>query len=719
MKKYLFTIIIGSFLVASSAHAACVSPNATSIRFGTKSNAVVNLQNCLIEKGYTIGGVATGYYGSLTLQAVKSLYKDTLGLVWDGRSIGPKGIQALLQKGTTLISSTPSSTYRYVKDDKDLQTYINQSQNGYAIGIPKAMTAMTENMGGTQTMASDSSRVSQTNVQVSGIDEADILKTDGKNLFMSKPSYWYTIMPFMRMADTTTVSSKMAIMPPYPQESPKTQIIGVSPLSDLGIKSDSIDLSGEMLYEKISHTLIVFGGQAIGGYNVTDPVNPKKIWTLSLENNTRLVTSRLKDGKIYLVTSTWLNNQKPCPVIPLMSQSQTKITIPCNQILIPETLGSVSQLYTIMQINPNDGSLVKKIAIAEQGYNATIAMFDKNIYLATQWDSGYNKAYTDIYTSVAKKFVPQYIQDKISKILGYDLSTNGKLYEIQIAVGEYISTLSSNDQTKLYADIQNEVENQKKIHVRELYRTKLARISLDTLTIGATTTIPGSLVNQFAIDEYNGSLRVATTAGERWGGTSTNDVYVLNMNLQEQGSIKDMGLTERIYSVRFMGDIAYLVTFRQTDPFYVLNLKNPSLPFISGELKIPGYSSYLEDLGNGMVLGIGRESGDMKLSLFDVNNPKNPTEISKYILKNNWSEAENNHHAFLHDPLHKIFFIPGSDGGHIFSYENNSLSLKKTVAGNSVKRALYIDNMLYVISDTMITVVNENTWQVEKEFEIK
>jgi uncharacterized secreted protein with C-terminal beta-propeller domain len=119
------------------------------------------------------------------------------------------------------------------------------------------------------------------------------------------------------------------------------------------------------------------------------------------------------------------------------------------------------------------------------------------------------------------------------------------------------------------------------------------------------------------------------------------------------------------------------------------------------------------------ILGIGRQAGDMKLSLFDVADPKNPKEIDTYILKNNWSEAENNHKAFLQDADNKVFFIPGTDGAYIFSYEGSKITLKKTVSGNDVKRAIYVGDNMYIIAQNKITVLNENTWTMIKEFEIK
>ncbi len=184
---------------------------------------------------------------------------------------------------------------------------------------------------------------------------------------------------------------------------------------------------------------------------------------------------------------------------------------------------------------------------------------------------------------------------------------------------------------------------------------------------------------------------------------------MLDENLDVVGRIQGFGLDERIYAVRFDGDVGFVVTFRQTDPFFVLDLSNPESPKIVGELKIPGFSSYLHRIDENTVLGIGREDGNVKLSLFDVSDLTNPKEISRYILQEYWSEVLTNHHAFLIDDQHGIFFLPAGQNGYIFTYEGG-LKLVKAVKENAV-RAIYIDDYLYVIGPEKISVYDENSWE--------
>jgi len=221
------------------------------------------------------------------------------------------------------------------------------------------------------------------------------------------------------------------------------------------------------------------------------------------------------------------------------------------------------------------------------------------------------------------------------------------------------------------------------------------------------------------LDEYEENLRIATTFGERFGcrgfGTggreSANDVYVLDKNLKIIGAIKDLGMQERIYSARFIGDSGYLVTFRETDPFYVLDLSNPKKPELKGELKIPGYSSYLHPITEDKILGIGKENWQVKISLFDVSQVENPKESDKYLLDESWSDILNTHHAFLLDTKHDVFFLPGSKGGYVFSYKDDKLKLIKAVSEISARRAIYINDYLYIIGDDKIVVLNENDWE--------
>ena len=172
----------------------------------------------------------------------------------------------------------------------------------------------------------------------------------------------------------------------------------------------------------------------------------------------------------------------------------------------------------------------------------------------------------------------------------------------------------------------------------------------------ASGKVDGTVLNSYSMSEHEGALRVATTSSDPNTGRTESGVYVLKPSgdeLNVVGSVTGLGKTERIYAVRFMGPTGYVVTFRQTDPLYVLDLRDPASPKVTGELKIPGYSAYLHPVGDGRLLGLGQDATDTgrvtgsQLSLFDVSDPTKPTRISQVDLGQGGSEAEHDPHAFL------------------------------------------------------------------------
>jgi uncharacterized secreted protein with C-terminal beta-propeller domain len=203
-------------------------------------------------------------------------------------------------------------------------------------------------------------------------------------------------------------------------------------------------------------------------------------------------------------------------------------------------------------------------------------------------------------------------------------------------------------------------ENEPDEVTTDIHKFDISDPSLTTYL--ATGTVEGYLLNQFAMDEHNGDLRVASTTSPAWWGSgfeSESLVTVLDDDgagrLAEVGSVDGLGETEQIYSVRFMGDMAYVVTFRQTDPLYTVDLSDPTNPKVVGELKILGFSAYLHPVGEGLLLGIGQDATDTgqvkgtQVSLFDVSDPANPTRIDQVTLsEGSNSQVEYDHHAFLY-----------------------------------------------------------------------
>ena len=200
----------------------------------------------------------------------------------------------------------------------------------------------------------------------------------------------------------------------------------------------------------------------------------------------------------------------------------------------------------------------------------------------------------------------------------------------------------------------------------------------------ASGVVEGYLLNQFAMDEYEGRLRVASTTQPNWWGSgfeSESLVTVLEQDggeLSQVGVVDGLGKTEQIYSVRFVGDMAYVVTFRQTDPLYTVDLSDPSNPKVAGELKILGYSAYLHPIAGGLLMGIGQDATEegrvegTQISVFDVSDPTDPKRVDQITLsKGSNSEVEYDHHAFLYWQPSGLAMVPVQQ----WWYDDNSESV--------------------------------------------
>ncbi|HDS59211.1 MAG TPA: hypothetical protein ENN54_02820 [Thermoplasmatales archaeon] len=205
-------------------------------------------------------------------------------------------------------------------------------------------------------------------------------------------------------------------------------------------------------------------------------------------------------------------------------------------------------------------------------------------------------------------------------------------------------------------------------------------VSNGTIAYRAHGEVPGRVLNQFSMDEYRGFFRIATTTWSSWWSNSSNNLYILDDQLQMVSKIEHIAPGESIYAARFMGDRAYLVTFKKIDPFFTIDLADPYAPQILGELKITGYSDYLHPLGENHVLGIGKESVEassedkqnwgqefawyqgLKIALFDITNFSQPREVAKIVIgdRGTDSPALHDHHALLFDWEKDLLVLPVS-----------------------------------------------------------
>jgi len=302
-------------------------------------------------------------------------------------------------------------------------------------------------------------------------------------------------------------------------------------------------------------------------------------------------------------------------------------------------------------------------------------------------------------------------------------------------------------------------EESQQMETTEIHRIQITDGEIKYETSGV---VPGFVLNQFSMDEYDGYFRIATTTHTWRNGeepASRNNVYILNMDLNVTGKIEDIAPGETIYSARFMGERGYLVTFKKIDPFFVIDLSDPANPEILGKLKITGYSDYLHPYDENRVIGIGKETieaeeGDfawyqgVKISFFDVSDVENPIEIDKYEIGDRGTDSPIlwDHKALLFDKEKNLLAIPVLEakineeqypggvpsnaygdyvwqGLYVFDISEDGLELRGRIthiedldeymksgfyfsSDYMVQRSLYIEDVLYTISAKKIKMNN-------------
>lgn len=600
----------------------------------------------------------------------------------------------------------------HFSNQEEMKRYLEnapEAVSGFGGDMRVALDSSMRGLAESQSAPAIPSYYSQTNVQVAGIDEPDIVKTNGEKIFVSTQTPIYRIMQGGFGAEVDT-----EIYPAPDVSEPKTKIVNAFPPQDLGI-DNSIETAGELLLD--INILIISNGKSLTGFDVSDSKNPQEVWNIKFDNS-QIKTLRLMNGQIYAVIEKNINHQAPCPISLLENKNQ-QIDISCSQIYHPINPTAVDTTYTVLKINPDNGQASDPISFVGSSLSSIVYMSQNALYITNQNQVSTELAQLNFLLSDGQDLLPQSYIDRLIKVSNLEISNPAKSTEVNVILQEYLNSLTEDQAMKLGNDFQNRFSKYLSEQMRKLQTTNITKIELKNLEISATGQVPGQILNQFALDEYGGVLRVATTigGGGLLGAEPANDIYTLDENLSRLGAISNLGLDEQIYAVRFINDKAYLVTFKQTDPFYIIGLQDPQKPAKLGELKIPGYSSYLHPLSEDVMLGIGKEDQFVKLTLFDISN-ETPTELNTYITETYWSEALDNHHAFSIDPKGNTFFLPTNKGGLIFGYQNNLLSLKQAISGLNLKRAVYIDNYLYVIGDDLIVVLDKQDWEIISELDL-
>lgn len=516
--------------------------------------------------------------------------------------------------------------------------------------------------GAESTVTNTSSNHSETNIQVTGVDEADVVKTDGKYIYSLKNKKIFITKPnngnpeHISTIDCDYLFSEMYIY--------KNKLVAISnALPYIAFNQNGNIAEDE--YSLNNCTPSILSSTNVVIYDLTDITSP--VQTAILSQSGSYISSRRIDNIIYLTTSyriydlEQVKEDDPQTYCPVYGTNGDLKCVDANSISVTEMVDSI-QYFTIASIDLNRADDFADIC-SVLGAGSDIYMSHNNLYTASC-----------------------HIEDSIDK-------------------------------------------------------TQIMRFSLNgaEITPNGSFDVNGSLLNQFSMDEYNGYFRIVTESSEY--DTSTYEyyastissstqtaLYVFDNDLKLVGKTENVAKGENVKSVRFDGDTAYFVTFRQTDPLFTVDLSDPTSPKILSELKIPGFSKYLHVFGDNLLFGFGREadittgrSEGLKLTMFDISDKTNVTELATRIFTSDStdSDAEYNHKAIFIDTEKSIIGIPytdyDSDTGiqqyySIFEYDkerNDFILLKNINLSNNLDhsdnlRGLYIDNYFYIVTPEKI-----------------
>jgi len=525
------------------------------------------------------------------------------------------------------------------------------------------------------------SEYSTTSIQVAGVDEADVVKTDGEYLYVVSNGKIYILRAYP--PEQAQVLSKIPL-----EETCRVQIyVNGDKLAVLENRFLPILRTPEPVEAPRIFIPYAYEGAFIKIYNVSDRAKPVLTRTVSL--NGTLSSSRMIGDYVYAVVDQPAVKRNGDEVdfevsLPRISSNGAVREVQPTEIRYVDTLDFLYCFTTVVAINLTDDAQEPTYETFLTGAATCIYVSQSNMYLV-----------------VPKRNV--YIMH----------------------IGTSVDTDEPKDETLIY-------------------RVKLEG---ENVTCEAEGTVSGHVLNQFSMDEYQGFFRIATT--EWTDGKSKNNLFVLNMSLDVVGKLEDLAPNERIYSARFMNDKRYLVTFRNVDPFFVIDLSDPEEPKVLGKLKIPGFSSYLHPYDENHIIGVGKQDGNIKLSLFDVTNATNPVEIDKFIVQAEWSDSTvlADHKAFLFDKSKQLLAFPVSissvelkengyyvkrfwQGVYVFNVSREQgFTLKGKIThqnsdlnsfeGNlEVKRVLYIETVLYTISNAKVKMSDIETLQPLNEVEL-
>ncbi len=594
-----------------------------------------------------------------------------------------------------------------------LKAFEDAKKSGRGYGVLEKRVFTTAAADAAPQSADSGREFSETNIQVEGVDEADIIKTDGDYIYAIAQGNLVIAKAYP--AGEAEILSTTKLDNFHPQElfihKDRLLIFGSSSYTFETPQNQGEPAQGEQVSEKIMSIRApdyypYYGSfMTVKLYGTSDKENPKLLRNIDFEGS--YLTSRKIDENVYFVVNSYPRYSSPKPlcdeIVPLYRESTNdkkpeledmKPIAKCTDIGYIEPIHAQNFITIASMPMDDENADVTKEVIVGSGQNVYASL--DNLYIAqTMWPR------YDSIGELARDFVEKTVITQFALNNG-EIEFSGK--------GE----------------------------------------------------VKGNILNQFSMDEFDGNFRIATTI-HRYADNkdlSTNNMYVLDKDMKVVGMLEDVAPGESIYSVRFMGKRGYMVTFRHVDPLFVIDLSNPEKPEILGKLKIPGYSDYLHPYDETHLIGIGKEVDDsidadkvhtegavyytaiqgVKLAIFDVSDVENPIEMYKEVIGDRGTEspATSDHKAFLFDREKELLVIPMTvaelkegqpknmegeftfQGAYVYSinlddgfdlrgrvthYEDDEAFKKAGYyfrGDYSIKRSLYINNVLYTLSDSRL-----------------
>jgi len=602
----------------------------------------------------------------------------------------------------------------------------------------------------------DSSLVdySETNVQVKGVDEPDIVKTNGRIIVIASTSLKHLFI----------------------LDSVNDTVIAAIPFEHAGVKG---------LYLVGDELVVIFEDPTVA--SVYTPLDLHEagaasanttIWIVDLSDPAKpgirgklevtgfFAGSRLVDSTVYVITRIGVYE----PLIPLVNG----VRVPLENIIV---LTDTPEAYTVITALDTTSLNYTTYAFIMPGVSWIYMTSDK-LYLASEID--YELEVEKTAWRKLAEILPVEIAVEVVDCI--ERGEYGRAYSV---IRYYLSMLSSRDIELLQRKLESS-----SFELQVGVTTRFYAFSVSGLNVSYTGSfeVPGRVLDQFAMERFDDYFVVATTL---WNATirvsyvivrpvifipytkpleivectgnvcstitipsqitwytpvfedhltidfwkmftaviEENHVYVINAtSLEVVSKLTGLAPGERVYAARLVGSILYLVTFRVVDPLFAIDLSNPTEPSVLGFLKIPGFSEYLHPVSDGFLIGVGREGPDLKISLFNVTDPTNPDEVSTIRVKYALSPVFTDHHAFTIDPVYERAYIPFSKQPYVMpelsgiiavSYSNYTLRVVKILEHSDAVRTVYVGGKLYTISGMEVRVYDRSSLENLKSVELK